>query len=351
MSKIYPSGWSRVSKHTIKSIMPSPPILPSTKASEWPKIRKTIEERISESMGKVPAGICRKPEYKEIKRYEEYGLTHIVYKYRVIEDEWNEAVVLLPKGGEKVLPAHAVIAIHGNNMGGKYCLMDPKNYPESVYALELAERGYVVILPDQYSYSPEFKERDLYEVQNEFYKKYPEWTLDSRRLIEQQLSLDMLEKLGFSKGKNIGCFGHSLGGRAALILPAFDERVIATVSSAGITPNSLYLYKIVAPHPECNPRIIDYMKKNCGIPQWEYNELISLIAPKALLEIETYFDPCASPDVMNAFSCVYAAFPVYKLLGANDKLAIYVHGDGHITFKCTREMSWNFLDEYLKISK
>src|SRR6185295_11041317 len=89
-------------------------------------------------------------------------------------------------------------------------------------------------------------------------------------------AVDLLESREEVDVKHIGAIGHSLGGKEALYLPAFDERIVASVSCEGGVGLSFgnwdadwYLGKQI--------RTSNFGHDN--------HEIMSLIAPRALLVI------------------------------------------------------------------
>ena len=84
-------------------------VLPGTKKEEWPGIRDALKTRILETFGMPRQGSAQepgvpekrpKPEWKELGRAEKHGLTRVTLKYLVMEDHWNEAILIFPGGGE-----------------------------------------------------------------------------------------------------------------------------------------------------------------------------------------------------------------------------------------------------------
>ena len=120
-------------------------ILRDTTKEDWPLLREKIVSRIMKTFGTSPVpleGI--KNEFHEVERYENYGLTHIKIRYHVLDDEWADAIIVLPENLTN--PAPAVLTIHGtNNVIGKYGMLDVEGTPRRAYAIELAKRGFVTI--------------------------------------------------------------------------------------------------------------------------------------------------------------------------------------------------------------
>ena len=122
-------------------------ILPDTKPCEWPEIRERIRTRILESFGTAPIPMepVRTP-FEIIDEYIRFDLKHLTVRYHVLDDIWNEAIIVLPE--DISAPVPAVLTLHGTNPVGKASLMELEKRPKRAYAVELAKRGIATISPD-----------------------------------------------------------------------------------------------------------------------------------------------------------------------------------------------------------
>lgn len=333
-------------------------ILPGTSAQEWPTIRAEIRTRIARTLGTPPPGAGSAPvQFKELERYENFGLTHIKLSYHVVDDEWHNAIVVLPEEGQAACPAPAVICMHGtfSRVEGKYAVLDPgvtqnpqlrRGIESRLYAIELARRGYVTIATDVYAFGETLHGRTNPEAVADFCKKYPDWTLDGRRILDHQRALDVLEKLDVVKGSGFGAIGDSLGGRGVMYLTAFDERIAAAVSSTGVSPHFDNVVRYSAQPQTPALRLTDPEEPVRRVP-WDYHELIALCAPRALLVLEAFNDQYG-PNVWPDMACFYQASEVYKLLECPECLTMVTHGEGHNTPLDIRKFAYNWLDRFLK---
>lgn len=322
-------------------------ILKDTKKEEWQSIRQRISDRINETFGKPPVSMApEKNDFKEIERYEKYGLTHIKISYHVFDGQWNEAVLVLPENLEKTKRASAVVVTHGTNgFQGKYGMLDLDGNPNRAYAIELAQRGFVTISPDQYGFGSLMQSSEYKQKFKNFYNDYPEWSLMSRRLLDHIRAIDVLCQLDFVKQDGFGVMGNSLGGCAAMYLSAMDERIKAGVLSTGISPSATNIYRSVNGQDWITPAVINEMKKD-GVPPWDLHEILSLCAPRAILCLEPFNDPY-NPFTETTINCVKSAWSVYELLEEPHKLSLYLHGDGHNTVKDVRNFAYDWLDRFL----
>jgi len=319
-------------------------ILPSTKPQDWPALRQGIRERIVATMGTFPPA-ADKPQIKEIERYVRHDLLHIHLSYHVIDDHWNEAVLVMPGKAPPEKPTPTVLAVHGSvDQAKDYCL-DPVGDPNHAYAIDLARRGYVTMSVDQYGFGPGITKANRGEVYAQFYQRWPEWSLDGVRLVQQQRALDALASLPYVDAGKFGVIGHSLGGRATVNLACLDERIVAAVSSTGISPNCSNIYRYLAWDDNLSPLLSKAMSPDGRIP-WEYNEMLSLCAPRAMLVLEPYND-LHNPDVAATMECVYRAWAVYQLLGHTQNLTMLIHGAGHGTPHDVRQVGYTWFDRHL----
>ena len=328
-------------------------ILPGTTPDEWPAIRQEIHGRVAKTLGTAPAAAgSEPPAFKEIERYERFGLTHVKLKYHVVDDEWHEAIFVLPEGGEEALPAPAVICMHATfgRIEGKYGVLDPEISASRVYGLELSKRGHLAIATDMYAFGENLHGRTNPEAVADFAKEYPDWTLDGRRILDHQRALDVAAKLDWVKDGVFGAVGDSLGGRGVMFLAAFDERIAAAVSSTGISPhlNNIVRHS-VGPGPPPSLKLTDPAEPLRRAP-WDYHELIALCAPRALLAFEATNDRY-NPNCWPAMQCFYCGSDVYKLLGHPEALRLVIHGEGHDTPADLREFAYTWLDRFLKAPK
>ena len=322
-------------------------ILKDTTREEWPTIRAKIKERITQNLGKSPAPLApTQADFEELERYEKFGFTHIKIKYHIFDDEWAFAIIILPKELGNDGKARAVVTIHGTNgVTGKYGVMNPEKSPKRAYALELADRGFITISPDQFGFGEAIEdESEKHKLEN-FYTDYPDWSLTGRRVLGHMRAVDVLDSLDYVIKDGYGVMGNSLGGQAALYLAGMDERIKAAVVSTGVSPFATNAYRLTHTKNPLHPYEAKMLEKN-GKSPWELNEMIGLCAPRAVLFIEPFNDPY-NPFASTAIDCVKSAHKVYALLNTPSKLSLHLHGDGHDTITEVRHMSYEWLERFL----
>jgi len=323
-------------------------VTPQSKKQDWQSTRAEIKARILETFGSSPVELSpSEGEFEELERYVAHGLEHIRLKYRVLEDEWAYGLLVLPREAKEGVPLPAVLTIHGTNgITGKYGVCDPEKKPRRAYAIELAERGFVTFSPDQYGFGEAMEDEKYSRDFDNFYDRYPEWSLSSRRVLGHIRALDVLDRLDLVRHDGYGVIGNSLGGQASLYITAFDERIKAAVISTGLSPNATNVYRDLTRVQHLEPGVTNYIKKHGKTP-WELNEMLSLCAPRAVLCLEPFNDPY-NPYTEVTIDCIRSAWEVYKLLESPDKLTMYIHGDGHDTVDMVRAFAYDWLGRFLK---
>lgn len=123
---------------------------------------------------------------------------------------------------------------HGQFDLGKSEIVGLAGDPDQAYAKELAERGFVTLSPDAIA----FEERDWSGKGSAEYFELATRLVQGKTLMAKALhdvsaGLDYLQSRTEVDKNKIGFIGHSYGGRMALWVPAFDDRVRASVSNCG----------------------------------------------------------------------------------------------------------------------
>ena len=323
-------------------------ISPFTTLDDWKEMREQIRTLILDTLGEFPEGTePGEVRVEELEQYEKNGFQHVKIKYSVTADMWTEAVCVKPKNYSDGSSYPSVIAIHGSHPEGKYSLMNPEERPRRNYVYELAERGYAVFAPDQFSVMHKYERLSKEELVADFFRKYPDWSLDGLHLFSHKSAINAMAKMSFFDCGNIGSIGNSRGGRAVIFLGAFESRVKATVCSTGISPNYTNLWRVMKSFSRFHaPKLYDGIEKT-GIIPWDYHQLIALCAPNALLVLEPFNDPY-NHDTLSSVQCVHKAFPVFDLMDRAENLQMITHGHGHDTRDEIREYAYTWFDQYLK---
>jgi dienelactone hydrolase len=320
-------------------------ILPDTRPCEWAEIRARIRARILDSFGTAPIPVepVRTP-FEITGEYTRFGLRHLVIRYHVLEDFWNEAILVLPE--DISTPVSAVLTLHGTNPIGKASLMELEKRPRRAYPIELAKRGLATISPDQYGFGSTVAGTTGTALTEEFYRRWPDWSIVAIRVLANLRAADVLDQLDYIRHDGYGAMGNSTGGQSTLFLAAMDERITASVPSCGISPNLTNVYRYIKKGRDGDPALADLIEKDGRMP-WDLQEMIALIAPRAMLALEPFNDPY-NPYTEATACCVMKAAKVWGLLGAQEKIALHLHGDGHDTIDDVRNLAYDWLERFLK---
>ncbi|NLW85678.1 MAG: hypothetical protein GXY38_02270 [Planctomycetes bacterium] len=308
---------------------------------EWDKIRQETRGRIVATLGQAPPLRFRR-RMQCIRDYEDLGLHMKHIRLTAVPDYATYGALIYPPAFKPRKKYPAALVIHGPNVktGHRSVLMPGSNQQ---YAVELARRGWVTLAVDQFGFGEGNEGRSAAQMAERFYGRYPNWSLDGVRLWVQQCALDVLTSQSFVNPDRIACVGLSTGGRCVLYLTALDDRIKAAVSAAGLSPNLTNIYRN-RPHKNSLSPVLDLMTSYTGQPPFEYQELLSLIAPRSVLLIEPWND-LYNPMVEPIFECFTKARFVFQLCDATNNLQILCHGDGHTTLKHMREYAYAWLEE------
>ncbi|MGV8091406.1 MAG: alpha/beta fold hydrolase [Mangrovibacterium sp.] len=164
-----------------------------------------------------------------------------------------------------------------------------------------------------------------------FYDRYPHWSKLGKMVTDVRGAVDALTNLDFIDSAKIMVSGYSLGATVGLYAAALDERIAGVVSVAGFTPmrsNTLnqgtegimaysHLHGLA-------PRLGFFVGNESHIP-YDFDELLSCIAPRPVLIIAPQFDKDA--HLQDIQHCVKNAGEIYNLYGRPDAIELYSPND------------------------
>lgn len=309
-------------------------------AAAWPARRARIRQRILASMGTPSCPLPGATACRTTAQLTEYGLQREDIVFEVLPGLSCHGHIY--HAGGTSLPG--AVCIHGTNRDlACKAVAAPELKPDLAYAVELARLGFLAITVDQFGFGRWCGEDGEEALYRRFFSAHPDWSLDGMRLHVQRCAIDVLRAHPLADPTRTVCIGNSLGGRSALHLAAFDERICGAAVSTGVSPNLTNVYRNTATDPclALSPRL-NAAIADAGRPPWEYPELLALVAPRTLLLIEPYNDPY-NPFIEATTACFLAARRVYELLGAPQRLAMLCHGNGHGTAEPLRAFAYAML--------
>lgn len=242
----------------------------------------------------------------------------------------------LPASGQ----APAMLCLHQTVKVGKDEPAGLGGSPSLHYAHELAERGYVCLVPDYPSFG---------EYAYDFKKQGAHYASGSLKAIWNNIrAVDFLQTLPQVNKSKIGVIGHSLGGHNALFTAVFDERLKAVVSSCGFTPFHDYYGGKVAgwTSDRYMPRIRDVYENNADRIPFDFYEVLGAIAPRGLFSNSPIRD--SNFDIGGVRKAFAKAEEVYALLNVKQNLVLVTPDAPHDFPEAERAVAYAWLDRMLK---
>lgn len=222
-----------------------------------------------------------------------------------------------PAGTAEDAKLPTVIWLHGHHFPLGYMWV----YRQDLHPiLALVKAGFAVLAFDQTGYGMRTDENAP------FYDRYPQWSRFGRMVEDVQSAVTALQKEKMVDGEQISVLGFTLGGAVGLHAAAMDDRIKQVVSVCGFTPfradkveNGLsgmtrysHVYGLI-------PRLGFFAENQDRVP-YDYDDVISLVAPRRVLVVQNSFDRDADPQAVR--EAVERAGGVYKLYDAEEKLTL-----------------------------
>ena len=246
------------------------------------------------------------------------------------------AYLLVPEGLAGKAPA--VLCLHQTTAIGKDEPVGLGGKPNLRYGLELAERGYVTLMPDY----PGFGDNRF----DPYKHGYASTTM--KGIWNHMRAVDLLQGLPEVDESRIGCIGHSLGGHNTLFVGAFDERLKVMVSSCGFTSFPKYKGGDLTNWSKgvYMPRVAErYGADPARIP-FDFADVVAALAPRGFFVSAPLHDD--NFEVSGVRDCVEVAMPTYQILGAGDRLVALYPDTGHDFPTDAREAAYAFIDAGLR---
>lgn len=314
---------------------------PITTATQWSQRVKHIQAGMEQAMGPLPDSSKKVPlNVERLSAEDTAKYTRIKIRFSPEEGDRVPAWLLIPKQ----LPASgrtaAMLCLHQTVAIGKDEPAGLGGKPSLHYAHELAERGYVCIVPDYPSFG---------EYPYDFKKQGSHYASGSMKAIWNNIrAVDLLETLPEVNKDAIGVIGHSLGGHNSLFTAVFEPRLKAVVTSCGYTPFHDYYGGKVAgwTSDRYMPRIRDVYENNADKLPFDFYEVLAAIAPRGIYSCSPTRD--SNFDIAGVRKCVSAAGHVFELLGAKDKLVLDAPEAEHDFPQAQRDAAYAWLDKLLR---
>jgi dienelactone hydrolase len=313
---------------------------PIRSADDWQIRRGHILAHLQTVMGPLPRP--KEPVPLDMKVLEEALLGDLRRQKIAYHTDSKEMVVhawlFLPKA-QRPQKIPAILALHQTVAIGKDEPAGLGGSPNLHYALELAQRGYVVLAPDYPSFG---------EHQYDFAPRHGYASGSMKAIYDNVRAVDLLQSLPQVDPERIGCIGHSLGGHNTIFTAVFDERIKAAVSNCGFTRFHKYYGGKLAGWTSARymPRIASQYKNDPDLVPFDFPELLAAIGPRAFLAVAPVRDD--NFDVSGVKDSIASAQPIFRLLGHEDRLQAIYPDCGHDFPFEVRQTAYRFLDEQLK---
>ncbi len=272
--------------------------------------------------------------------------TRKLISYAVEKDERAHAYLGIPLKLNGKAPA--IVALHGTYAKGKQRVAGLVDNPDKAYLDHLCRRGYVVIAPEHFVSGHRIPPEGSYET-GRFYEKHPQWTAVGKFTFEHSIAVDVLQGMDEVDPQRIGAMGHSLGGHGTIFLAAYDQRIKAAASNCG---GSFFRHN---PDVEAWARDhwyvyfkhirADLLEGN--LPPIDFHEIISLIAPRAFLDVSALNDGNPGTQRQRGLMLM-SVMDGYELEQVPRNFAFYIHGRGHSVPHESRQLIYGWMDTHLK---
>lgn len=281
---------------------------PITTPREWGVRRSHLRASMQLVMGPLPDPSRRVPlEVQVLSEEQGDGYKRRKITFASEPGDRVPAWLLLPNGlTDRPQSMPAMLCLHQTTKLGKD---EPANLGITTnrqYGHELAQRGYICIVPDY----PSFGEYDY-----DFKTKGAHYPSGSMKAIWNNLrAVDLLESIPQVDPDRMGVIGHSLGGHNAMFTAVFDTRLVAVVSSCGFTPfHDYYAGKLAGwTSDRYMPRIRDVYHNNPDEVPFDFPEILGALAPRAFFTNSPLHD--ANFDNTGVRRGIAEAQQIYDLL-------------------------------------
>ncbi len=235
-------------------------------------------------------------------------------------------------------PVPGILALHPTGAPGKRIVAGER--PNRQYAVELAQRGYVVVAPDYMS----FGDYD-YDFEAD---RWESGTM--KGIFNHMRCVDLLSAMRLVDGDRIGVIGHSLGGHNAIFVGVFDERIKVIVSSCGWTPFHHYYEGNLAGWTSLRymPLIRHRYHLNPDEVPFDFYELTAALAPRTFVSVSPISD--SNFDVHGVRKAIPPARRIYGLYGAEEEIHLFTPECEHDFPTEMRLTSYAIMDRTLEFS-
>ncbi|MFM8479146.1 MAG: PVC-type heme-binding CxxCH protein, partial [Planctomycetaceae bacterium] len=232
----------------------------------------------------------------------------------------------------------AILALHPTGEAGKRIVAGEAGKAGRQYAIELAQRGYVVAAPDY----PSFGDLKTYDFAAD---SYVSGTM--KAIVNHRRCTDFLTTLPFVDPERLCVIGHSLGGHNAIFQAVFDERLKAIISSCGWCPFGDYYGGNITGWTSDRYMPLLKTKYNLDVAQvpFDFYELVAALAPRTFVSVSPVAD--SNFDIQGVRKAIPVASTIFALLNARENLVLLTPDCGHDFPADIRLQAYGILDRTL----
>ena len=267
------------------------------------------------------------------------GFKRIKLSFLVEPDHRLHSYLFVPTDLKPNEKRAAVLALHPTWPLGKGDTAGLTGRKNRSYGLELAQRGYVVMVPDY----PSFGEDSTYNFDAD---RYVSGTM--KGIYNHIRCVDYLCSLSYVDSSRIGVIGHSLGGHNAMFVGVFDQRLKVIVSSCGWTPFHDYKGGNIAGWTSNRymPLLKTKYHLNPDEVPFDFYEIVAALAPRAFYSNSPLRD--SNFDVNGVKKAIPIARKIYELYGVPDNLQVRYPDCEHDFPSEVRQDAYRFMDKILR---
>jgi dienelactone hydrolase len=328
-----------------------PPLLKGIENyDQWVEKLTEIRKIWLDYIGGVPASVPL--HLKIISQSKNHVHNRLHIQYDTVYGDRVTAYLLIPNGNEHNRLTRrgypAVIAMHPTIEYGKDDISLSSGRKNRKYAIELVERGYVVLVPDALTAGERIYPGKAPFDSELFYKQHPEWSTVAKNITDHRQGIDVLCSLEEVNPEAIGAIGHSFGAYNAYFLAGVDDRIKAVVSSCGFSPftgdpNPEHWTYRSYPYTHI-PKIAADLKQD-QVP-FDFHEIIALCAPTPFFSYAGQ-DDHIFPHWKSIGEGNLELKKLYHWLGKDDCFQSLIGVSGHDFPKEIRMLAYLFLDHWL----
>ncbi|HUG94170.1 MAG TPA: FG-GAP-like repeat-containing protein [Planctomycetaceae bacterium] len=312
---------------------------PVSSPAEWAVRRSHILASIAQVTGPLPEPSRRVPlELRVIEEHQTERYARRKVTFAVEPGDRASAYLLIPHRLSG--PAPAMLCLHQTTDLGKDEPAGLGGRATLHYAHELANRGYVCLVPDH----PGFGESPAGTVASGEPSRSGSGTCESglmKAVWNAVRGIDLLESLPEVDRDRIGCIGHSLGAHTGLFTAVFDQRIGLVVSSCGFTAFADDDVESWS-GPRYMPRIASVYGNDAAKLPFDFHEVVAALAPRPVFVNAPLHD--ADFSAAGVRKVIASAAAVYEVWNASDKLTV-VHPDSEHNFPDdVREQCYEWID-------